>query len=227
MNNTLLKSQKNDILGMIKDHAMSPASFEWVTQESQATRYDTGVPLVSKLVHTDSDYYFLFETEYGNHHAVFSPGEDKQIDVEKTVEWAEQLYYVHTWLDCLKREIEAPDLWEQITEYKSLGQPQARYSESNTPFTVTESKQIIEGLRELREQLVVNVKDDKASIAEINSRIDDVEVQMSSMGRNSWIQFLIGVLITLSLSVGIPPVEINVIFNGFLFTISEIVPMLY
>jgi hypothetical protein len=73
--------------------------------------------LVSVLVHTPTTFYFRF----GPHSDEYSPGLSSRVDSQKVPDfWPSRLSLVAKWLGNVRREYEAPDLWEMFLQETKL-----------------------------------------------------------------------------------------------------------
>ena len=79
---TLLRSQKNTILELVKRSELDPFNFSWSEELSKYTSTRGGIsPYVSRLSYNDIDteFYFQFDFHKGAHYAIYSPGQDKLV----------------------------------------------------------------------------------------------------------------------------------------------------
>ncbi len=152
---TLLKTQRNDVLSVLRQEGLEPSDFEWREEESSEV---TG-RIVSVLIHRPSKYSYKFDFVYKAmmhwHQARYSPGEESHRGFSFNFsEWKEHLEVIRTkWLPNLKREIEAPDLWAAVSQEKQLVEAASSPKVGNTAFTKEELGYISTQLREIKEFL--------------------------------------------------------------------------
>jgi hypothetical protein len=127
----ILKSQANQVLQAIQAKELDGSEFERGQRESL---FQQSGLIVSVLIHRPSGYYYLFDFRDGKHFAEYSPGPDSPVRRENPGGWGSQISYVRQWLDHLKREVEAPDLWAALSQEKALVGAAAGQV-GNDPFT--------------------------------------------------------------------------------------------
>ena len=153
---TLLQTQRNAVLSVLRQEGFEPSDFEW--REAESSWSDSW--MVPVLVHRPSVYSYKFDIadEGGikGHQAFYSPGgESPQVQPSRGFfEWKDHLEVISTeWLPNLKREIEAPDLWAAVSQEKQLVEAASSPKVENTAFTKEELGYISTQLREIKEFL--------------------------------------------------------------------------
>lgn len=104
----LLKTQKNEVLSIIKRYGLEPGDFSWVESPSKENPHR----IISKLMYKQTDFFFAFEMDGEVHYSVFSPANQSYIGSEYPVTWDRQKLCVSNWLINLIKEENEPDLWE-------------------------------------------------------------------------------------------------------------------
>lgn len=113
-NATLLKTQKSDVFGMLSQAGFSPGEFEWGTKKH--TRYDGGQTTytISVLSHARTGYFCEFQPSGGLN---YSPGEERSVEFQQVVgDWRDVRDALSTWIECLKRQLNAPDPWAELRQ---------------------------------------------------------------------------------------------------------------
>jgi len=145
----ILKSQANEILGLIQEHRLSPEEFIWGHAESvNDPRID-----VSTLVYKPASYYFQFDFNGPEHFCVFSPGATTKVQAEFPRTWPNLIGILRGWLGFLRREIEAPDLWAVIKDQPVLSEVSFDQTQ-NTNFNAEEIVRIQNSLIEIKQYLL-------------------------------------------------------------------------
>src|SRR5271157_1717455 len=109
---TLLKTQKSDVFGMLSQAGLSPGEFEWGTKKH--TRYDGGqiTYTISVLSHARTGYFCEFQPSGGVN---YSPGEERSVEFQQVVGgWGDVRDALSAWIECLKRQLDAPDPWADL-----------------------------------------------------------------------------------------------------------------
>jgi hypothetical protein len=110
---TLTRIEKNSVLSAIQLFQFDPAEFEWVEIKSEEwSQHFT----VLKLVHRGTGYYITF----GGLQIMYSPGDGRKVDGEIHEHvWDNKRRALNSWLQRLRDEVEAPDLWARSGNYRT------------------------------------------------------------------------------------------------------------
>jgi hypothetical protein len=128
----LLKSQKNEILGILTGLNLDPWSFNWVEIPSEIDPEKT----VSRLVRINTDFFYTFEMNGEAHYAIFSPAKESYIGTSYPVTWAEQCRSFKNWLKVLEKEACEPDLWKRSNPVE----PEEKSTKQQTYITIPSSQ---------------------------------------------------------------------------------------
>ncbi len=119
-----LKTQKNQLADIIIRNGFKLGNFIWEKEQSRFIHDGKTKALVHKLKYQLTDYYFIFDyTDDGQEFTTFSPGENKLVQSVETGSWEQQLYHFARWMEYLKRETNAPDLWAELTNLTKPADP--------------------------------------------------------------------------------------------------------
>jgi hypothetical protein len=212
---TLLKTQRNVVLSVLRQLGLEPSDFEWHEAESKQVRDR----MVSVLIHRPSIYFYKFDFVYADrrywHQAIYSPGEESaQGYSNKFWEWKNHLGVIRTeWLPNLKREIEAPDLWAAVSQEKQLVEAASSSKVENTAFTKDELGYISTQLREIKEFLFRTQPLSPEQKIFVEVRFTYLEESASRLGRVDWLNIVIATLFSLAVQVAFPPSAIRELFG--------------
>jgi hypothetical protein len=223
----ILRSQKNEILNLIKESELDPFNFIWRVGASKYTHTDSGVPvLVSRLSYDGTEYYFQFDFVKEQHYAIFSPGGEKLVEEQYPGSWISQLSSVWRWLTFLKREIEQPDLWAELAKYQLPPGEQISSGIGNEPFTAQQADQIIEGLRKVRAYLEAEFDFNEQQQKLVDEKLDYLMGAAKRQGRKDWLHTSIGVIFTLATALALSPEQAKTIWNILKVAVSGIIQLL-
>src|SRR5207253_159374 len=108
----------NAVLELIEVTGLDATEFEWVTMRTEVTKIGLGQDRmdVPVLMHAPTGYFFAFDfhAARGEHWAIFVPGHDVSRARVNAGSWNEELDLLAQWLEIVKREYEAPDLWAEL-----------------------------------------------------------------------------------------------------------------
>ena len=111
----LLKTIRNVVLVWVKRANLNPVEFEWKKVKAR-DRTRTGYSndfLMSILTHKPTKFYYRF----GPFIDKYSPGSETQTDSrDHSGSWDHRFSLIEDWLRFLKKEYEAPDLWQMLLE---------------------------------------------------------------------------------------------------------------
>jgi hypothetical protein len=198
--NLLLRTQSNDIFQAISVIGLQPGDFSLLTGDS----FEVPDLKVSKLVHTHTGYFYLFDFNSHNKHVcAFSPGYDNNVDVQYPGNWTFQLNNFRQWLGYLKREIEAPDLWESVLQEKELAQATVDADDSNQAFTPDEVKRIDTGINEIKQYLITTQSLNSAQLAFVDVRLGYLCAASERIGKKDWLILFLGGLLSIMIGISL------------------------
>jgi len=219
----IMQSQKNQVLQIIKKMELDPFDFEWGKCSSEFGQQVTRPCLKYK----DTKFFFIFDTYLeGEPYAIYSPGKEKIIDKEFPGSWDGQLKNVWNWLHYLKREINEPDYWAQLSKFQLRGAVSLAPEVENLPFTVQEVKQVTSGVNRIREYLKTEFVGIESDHKLINEKLDYLIDAVNRQGRKDWIHTCIGVLVTVGTAIGLKPEQFSRMFQLLKEAVSGVVRLL-
>jgi hypothetical protein len=212
---TLLRTQRNDVLSVLRQQGLEPSDFEWGEEESSHSKGK----MVSVLIHRPSLYWYKFDFVFAEfkewRQGKYSPGkESPQAGSFKFSEWKNHLEVMRTeWLPNIKREIEAPDLWAAVSQEKQLVEAASSSKAENTPFTPKELGYISQQLDEIKEFLFKTQPFDAEQKHFVEVRIRYLEESASRVGRVDWLNLVIATLFGIGVQAALPPDTIRELFR--------------
>lgn len=200
---TLTKTQKNAVLERIVRASMRPENFEWVADKMP--EYDMGMKTddysVSMLRHRSSGYFFTF----GEYRLRYSPGPKTKVTFEDhNLSWNTKFRYLDEWLQAVRHEDEAPDLWNVVQGERALADAAAETTD-NAPFTPQERTEISKRLEEIREYLVEARQIEARQAAIVNGQLAYLRSAADRVGRKDWLNIALSVLVGITLYLALPP----------------------
>ena len=111
-NRTLLAEQKSDVFAALEQAALKPAEFDWGTKKLTTTHSrGTDTYTISVLRHAQTGYF----CEFLPAGLSYSPGKELAEEFLPIVgEWGNKRDALSTWIQCLKRQLNAPDPWAAL-----------------------------------------------------------------------------------------------------------------
>lgn len=197
----LLKTQRNEVFEAISDRGFQPSQFEW--QESRSPR--RAKTKVALIVHRSTGHYFMFDNPGELRVSVGSPGGSTPKSSVRAETWDQQLSHVRDWLQCLEREIEAPDLWAEIAQERTLAEAASSAPATNRPFTPDEQSYISEQLHEIETYLITTQNLTEEHTEFVRTRLNYLGEAAERQGRQDWLHTAIGVVVTIVMGIALAP----------------------
>ena len=231
---TLLKSQKNEVVKILQGAGLEPADFSWTGEPSISDVQAR----VSRLNYRGSQFYFQFDfirnEGWDNSRdrklstircCEFSPGKDAAVMREQPEHWVVQEGCLCMWIDCLKREIEAPDLWAEMEKYKvafSLALPEQIVNE---PIPIFEAEKISEKLNLLADKIEEQFELTNEQNQFVRNKLDYLADATKRQRSLDWAYTLIGVSVTIAVGLGLAPDKAKELWE-LLKTIGEFIHLI-
>jgi hypothetical protein len=189
---SLLKSQRNDVLQILRANDFDPRQFDWNVALNKAGTRDIDV-----LTHRTSGYQYAFDWFDGprgsGHYAVFTPAADSPEGTDYPGSWDYQAQYFARWLGFLAREVQAPDLWAEILAGEPLLESQLLDDADDSPFSADEVAAIKRGIEEVKVYLRAELP--PGSEPTVRAQLDRLEENLAGQGRVTWAQMAIGAFV--------------------------------
>ena len=195
----ILKSQARDIFELIKSIQLTPEDFKWETVSS-----NIGLLKVSRLVHINTNYYFQFDFVKTQHHYVCSPGNSTQVESATAGNWDNHIAAFKRWLQYLKREIEAPDLWSAIANEKVLSEV-SYDNDDNATFSMEEKLRVAHSLNEIKQYLISIQSFSPEQKQYLDARFGYLINASERLGRKDWILLAVGTLTNIIIGLSLMP----------------------
>jgi hypothetical protein len=196
----ILKSQKFEIFKIIENEQLSPQEFIW---ETVASVNDAHLK-VSRLVQVNTNYYFQFDFLKSSHFYEMSPGDSKQIEKIHSNSWHLQLSAFQRWVQNLKREIEAPDVWSAIANEKILSDASLAV-DNNTKFTIEENIRIGQNLNEIKQYLLSTQPFSLEQKQYLDARFNYLVDASERLGRKDWFLLVVGTFMNIIIGLALMP----------------------
>ena len=203
----LLKSQRNEVFNWIRVVGLIPSEFSWATSSSESFPDHS----VSRITHFPTGYFLSFDRSSRWHQMYFSgsPGRNEisfsRYGTEKELWSDDTKIIVQEWLNNLKKEIDAPDLWKLAHEENNLLDSVGRTSTlENTPFLEDEQLLISLKILEIR-NFLINTQDLNVHHQQtVKKQLEYLVESSKRLGRKDWMNIGIGALFSLAMQLYLP-----------------------
>jgi hypothetical protein len=109
------------------------------------------------------------------------------------------------WLEELKKELDAPDLWASIGQEKVLSTAASSADLDNRPFTASEQSFIAVKLDEIRGYILEGQQLNSQEAEFVQREFADLKDSSRRFGRKDWLRVLLGVLIGQVINLALSP----------------------
>lgn len=138
----LSRIQQNYLFEASKARGLDPSEFEWSTQEKKTSG------LVERITHRPTGSYFAFSYRSSGAAGLWLswwPTDEERFGGVDS--WYEARAYIDRWLQRVKQDHDAPDLWGQLA--KGRMEPDPSSAALFKPFSAPELKQLEAGLDDI------------------------------------------------------------------------------
>lgn len=200
-------TRRNNILNAIQEIGLNPGDFDWTQEPTVATQVGAGREpyTVDVLRYRPTDHTFMFDVKLpqGSWWPIYDPGPEGTPRREHAGSWENVWIACVGWLNRVKAEHDAPDLWAALREQAEVMTGDAV---ENTPFTPEEQLQIEATLTEAKEYARANLSLEPEQLERIESQLDYLieAAQRPTVGRVDWRNLLIGSFLSLVLQSIVP-----------------------
>ncbi len=218
----LIPTQRNALVLSVSKHQFTTTEFsidEVETEELEPPYFiHKDRCLSTRVFHNSTGYYFTF----GRYSTMRYPGTTRTVAEDNHKDnWQTKIAKFDTWLQTLRHEVDAPDLWAIAEQGKALSEAASQDTE-NLPFTPSEIKKVNEKLDELKQLLLGGQQFQEREAAIIDNQFRYLKEASERLGRKDWLTILYGVLIPLAIQIALPPERANsliqmasTMFNAF------------
>lgn len=211
----LLKSQSNEVYLALVEAGWDISVFEWA--EVKSPNYSKSNLTSAKLEHKSSKFYFIFDN-HGQFWCEHSPDNEVIKFRGDCGTWSNQISRFKIWLDYLSREVNVPDLWEELPSDSKLIETTSEETD-NSKFTAEEKKEIRNGLEEIKQYLIDAHKLDPELI---DGQLKYLADSANRLGRKDWKNILISTIFSIIIQGGIAGHSAQEIFQ-FVWTVLQTV----
>jgi hypothetical protein len=136
----------------------------------------------------------------------FSPGFTERVEgIDHRDDWGRRAELTSRWLEELRREVEAPDLWATIGQEKVLPTAALSARLDNRPFAPDEQLVIDAKLDQIKAFLLNGQQFATAQAESVEQEFAYLKESSKRMGRKDWLNILLGGLFGLAVTLALDP----------------------
>jgi hypothetical protein len=195
----LPKSLKNRVVGGMRSNALDPISFDW-------NLYKPNHRSGERIDHPATGAFFLYYMPAsGGIWTEFAPAVDSGSRRHGYVGSDFDLVQsILGWLHVVKREFEAPDLWDAICQERAL--LGGDVVDGSTPFTAGERAALAERIDQLELQIKAIAPHATPSQAiHVHVSLEQAKEASGKLSRTDWKALFVGKLIDIVVTLGLDP----------------------
>jgi hypothetical protein len=205
----LLTTKKNAVFKIIVESSLNPNNFQWGEADSVSSikvpSYNRIQNPVSVIKYKDSTYFYKFDTApNGQYYSVFSPGVNLRVEEGIFGDWKGQLTHFWSWLKCLKKEIEEPDLWADLSKYQLQDYDQINKDIPNDQFSSQQVEEISAAINNIRIHLLKNHELDQPQVDSVNEKLNYLIDCSKRFGKKDWFFLSVGIITFIAGQIKIP-----------------------
>ncbi len=189
----LLKTQKNAVLLAIQAIGLNPSDFEWREIGSIYDRGSRDRRTVEALVHPEHGF-FVFDSTDQSLVARRSPGPKLNEDTDFEENWNDFFPHFETWIEAIKAEIDAPDLWELIGKQQTIVATIKDSDAGNQEMTEVQQVAIKKLLPEIVEYIKIVADPNKEQLDNLQKQVAYLIDSSERLSQKDWLLFAIGQL---------------------------------
>jgi hypothetical protein len=205
----LLRRQAHELFQAIQAAGINPSDFRLETSNKRGSYADV------KLSHVPTGYFCTFLFHMANLQGVsYSPEEDTRFGESNVDRWSSALRVASRWLECLRRELQVPDIWVAIAEGRA---PDALDSLPNTPFAEAERQAMSDRLRGIEAHILKCLAAERTvtdeDVAFIKTKLAEAEEARNRLGRKDYVTYFMGAMTAIVIRLAVTPETAGSVWN--------------
>lgn len=220
----LLNKQKQDLFKAVSDKGFDPILFDY----SEGPEIEAS----ASLKYPRTAYFFELSYARGNENNVpglwnisSAPGAGFVRGKFQSHSWSGVVMQVEKWLERLKSEMNTPDPWAALESQQGPDYSTKAHA-SNSALTFTEWEQTKNGIEEIRNLLLKEIKEGKGDVNLVNDKLDALIESGKTMGRVDWFNQTVGSIMNLIVAISLSAEAQKTIWELLKGAVSGVVHLL-
>jgi hypothetical protein len=193
----LLKTQRNQVFEILVANGWHPSEFSW-----NLPQYGH-----SRLIHNQSKWYIsleMYQAPHSGEYVYYEPGEGS-IAGYSSGGWETFLSEIPKWLNYMRREMDAPDLWSVGATPTMLRTDTKLATADNSSFSDQEKRRILQCVGEVREYINANHSLNRDQQRFVEDRLTHLIEASYRLGRKDWVVLALGALTNVVVGLALAP----------------------
>jgi hypothetical protein len=187
----LSRVQENEIFEAIRTRGMDPADFDWTIRRTSGDEYRR-ITYVPTQAHLEFSSY-----QGGGFWLSWAPILPSGRRYGPADTWNNARYMMAAWLDVVKQDHEAPDLWGALKAQRAITGETAQ-AEASKPFSPTELKLLEAGLDDIERYVITTQPLDPDGREHVKGRFRYLaDAARSGARKIDWLNIFVGQMVSL------------------------------
>ena len=196
-NRTLLRSQRKEVFGILREAKLEPADFAWSKEKANDK------VVVSRLRYREGEYYFQFTWYEAGSRSEACPGRYQLVESEHPTSWAEQVVHFRNWVKHLRREMACPDPWGELARYLIIIGSGGLEEMSNDTISGHEAERIAEKVSELARAIESEFELTGEQAQSVRDKVCDLTEAAKRQKSRDWAHSALGVCAALAMTLSL------------------------
>jgi hypothetical protein len=187
----LSKVQENEIFVAIQTKGLDPSDFEWSNRTDKFHLY-------RRLTHRPTKTFIeLTEGPTGGHWATWQPALSNGLRSAAITAWPAMKGMIFQWIDVVKADHEAPDLWGALKAQSAIPRAVAQLDQRR-PFTPEELTQLHTGINEIEQHVLTTQPLDPNDQLQIKRRFSYLRDSANrGLQKIDWLNIFVGQIVSM------------------------------
>lgn len=209
----LLATQREQLFTQIKNLGLDLTKFQWHDEDVPGSWSKPGRK-ICKIVYRDTPYFYRFDVRPTTYSCLRCPGRHRPTEEFQHNNWDIIVGDFFSWAKGVKVELETPDLWAEAQKYQSIFS--VPLGVRDTPFSGSETEQILSGLKQVKQRVVETFKIEGQQLEFVDYQFSYLELKAKDgYPRIDWLMILIGVVTTIAVTLSLSPEKAHLLWSFF------------
>lgn len=209
----LTKRQRDGLYLAIERARLKPANFHLGLWAGDSVGFNSSNIVAGVKYGPDSRHSFAIreDSQEGIYSWVMRPGRESRREEGEGALWSHVLEMYEHWLEAVKYEVSAPDLWSELRAGRPVS-PVDRIDD-NTPFTAPEQRYLAGQIDNVLESVLATPELSGTQAAQIREDLGYLKEALRRSGRRDWVLLVLGTVVNQAITYALPAETVNAIWH--------------